>query len=406
MEVLNYGNTAWMLMATAMVFLMTPAGLALFYGGLTDKRNVMNTVGMSYISMCLATIAWIFLGYSIAFGESASNWIGSFDHIFLRNIAVTDITDSIPTLLFVTFQGVFAAIAVAIISGSVVERIKFSTWVIFAILWVILIYAPLTNWVWGDGFIHALGELDFAGGTVIHINAGVSGLVIALMIGKRKNGHREYRPSSMKFTVLGSALLWFGWFGFNGGSQLRADFIAANAMLVSNAAACLGGLSWMIIEWLQEKRPTLQGLSSGVIAGLVGITPAAGYVDAMGAFSIGIGAGVIGYLGVVKLKKWLNYDDTLDAFGIHGLVGIWGSLATGLFANPAINDGTGMLYGNPGQLGIQAIAIIVTILFSGFGTFLIFIFSSFITKGARVDEEIELNGIDIAYHKERSFAEN
>lgn len=405
MEVINYGHTAWMLTATALVFLMTPAGLALFYGGLSDRRNVMNTVGMSYISMCLATLVWVIAGYSLAFGESQNGWLGKLDHFLLRNIALTDLTGAIPELLFVAFQGVFAAIAVAIISGSVVERLKFSTWILFATGWILVVYAPLTHWVWGDGFIHGMGELDFAGGTVIHINAGVSGLIIALMVGKRNQQVIVSKPSSVKLTVLGSALLWFGWFGFNAGSGLGADFLAANAFLVTNLAACAGGLAWLLVEWSTEKRPSLLGLSSGVISGLVGITPAAGYVDVGGALAIGLIAGLIGYAGVVKLKTWLSYDDTLDAFGIHGLVGIWGSLATGLFAHPNINDGSGLFYGNPQQLWIQLLAVVVTILYAGFATFLVFGLSAWLTRGGRVETHMELEGIDVAYHQERSFAD-
>jgi Amt family ammonium transporter len=402
---INYGDTAWMLMATILVFLMTPAGLALFYGGLSNKRNVINTVGMSFVSMCVATIAWITFGYTMAFSDESFLYFGSFKHAFLNDISVNDVTGTIPTLLFVTFQGVFAAIAVAIISGSVVERIKFSTWVVFATLWVLFIYAPLANWIWGEGLLHELGELDFAGGTVIHVNAGVAGLVLALMLGKRKNHKENNEPSSLKLTALGAALLWFGWFGFNAGSQLAADGIAANAILVSNVAACTGGLVWMMVEWMTDHKPSLLGLASGVIAGLVGITPAAGYVDVAGALTIGGIAGWVGYFGVVKLKRLLQYDDTLDAFGIHGLVGIWGAIATGIFANPSVNGEAGLLYGNPSQVLVQLIATLITIVFTSIGTFLIFKLSTFVTKGARVEEHIEQQGIDIAYHKERSFAD-
>lgn len=403
---INYGDTAWMLVATAMVFLMTPAGLALFYGGLSNKRNVINTVGMSFVSMCVATIAWVALGYTMAFSDESFLYFGSFKHAFLSGIGISDVTGTIPTLLYVSFQGVFAAIAVAIISGSVVERIKFSTWIIFATLWVLFIYAPLAHWIWGEGLLSGLGELDFAGGTVIHVNAGVAGLVLAMMLGKRKNHHENNEPSSLKLTVLGAALLWFGWFGFNAGSQLAADGIAANALLVSNVAACAGGLVWMAIEWMSNKKPALLGLSSGVISGLVGITPAAGYVDVAGALAIGAVAGAVGYFGVVKLKTLLKYDDTLDAFGIHGLVGIWGAIATGIFANPAINGEAGLLYGNPQQVVAQVLATLITIVFSVVGTFIIFKISALLTKGGRVEEHIEAQGIDVAYHNERSFAES
>lgn len=403
---MNSGDTAWVLIATALVMLMTPAGLALFYGGLSNKKSVINTVGMSYVAFCVASVIWVIAGYSLAFGQGQSTLIGSFQHLFLKDIAIKDLTGTIPTLLFVIFQGVFAAIAVAIISGSVVGRIKFSTWLIFSVLWVLLVYSPLVHQIWGEGFLSTLGELDFAGGTVIHVNAGIAGLVIALILGRRKN-HNSHsdKPFSLKLTVLGSALLWFGWFGFNAGSQLAADAIAANALLVTNIAACTGGIGWMIIDWLKSKKPTLLGLSSGVISGLVGITPAAGYVDVSGAMVIGLISGFIGYYGVIILKNNIGYDDTLDAFGIHGLVGIWGSMATGLFTNPAINDAAGLFYGNPWQLLSQGVAVLVTIIYSAVGSFVLFKVASWITNGARIDSFTEITGIDEVYHQEKSFTD-
>jgi len=398
------GDTAWMLMASAMVMIMTPAGLALFYGGLSTKKSVVNTVGMSYVAFAVGSLVWAMAGYSIAFGPSDSPIWGGLGYAFLSGIGVNDLSGSIPTLLFVVFQGMFAAIAVAIISGSLIERLKFGTWIIFASLWVLLIYAPLAHWVWGEGWLSGLGELDFAGGTVIHVNAGVAGLVAAYLIGKRK-GHKpdaEPKPFSIKLMLLGSALLWFGWFGFNAGSQLAADGVAVNAFLVTNLAACAGGIGWMIIEWTQGK-PSLLGIASGVISGLVGITPAAGYVDVSGALVIGFTSGLIGYLGVVKLKALMRYDDSLDAFGIHGLVGIWGSLLTGFFANPAINGAAGLLYGNPGQVLSQLGAIGGTILFSAVGTVVVYKISAAITGGGRVEDEVEEIGMDEAFHGESSF---
>ena len=403
---MNSGDTAWVLIATALVMLMTPAGLALFYGGLSNKKSVINTVGMSYVAFCIASVIWVIAGYSIAFGQAENALAGSLEYLFLNGISVHDLTGTIPTLLFVIFQGVFASIAVAIISGSVVGRIKFSSWLVFSALWVLLVYSPLVHQIWGEGFLHTLGELDFAGGTVIHVNAGIAGLVIALILGKRKNHKSQAdKPFSLKLTVLGSALLWFGWFGFNAGSQLAADGVAANALLVTNVAACTGGIGWMIIDWFKTKKPTLLGLSSGVISGLVGITPAAGYVDVSAAMVIGLISGFIGYYGVMILKNKLGYDDTLDAFGIHGLVGIWGSLATGIFANPAINDAAGLFYGNPGQLLSQGIAVSITIIYSAVGSFILFKISSRITNGARIDSFTELTGIDEVYHQEKSFAD-
>ncbi len=398
---INSGDTAWMLIATALVMLMTPAGLALFYGGLTQNKHVLNTIGMSYMAFCTGTIVWVIAGYSLAFGEGNA-WIGDFSHFLLADIGVNDVSGSIPSLLFVVFQGTFAAIAVAIVSGSVIERVRFSTWGVFSVIWVLAVYAPIAHWVWGGGFLSNSGEMDFAGGTVIHINAGVAGLVLSYLVGKRKGHSLEEvrKPSSIKFMVLGSALLWFGWFGFNGGSQLAADGIAANAILVTNIAATAGALIWLTIEWFIVKKPTLIGMASGAISGLVGITPASGFVDVSGALAIGIISGIVGYWGVVHLKSMVNHDDTLDAFGIHGLVGIAGALLTGIFANPAVNGGAGLLFGNPGQLWIQAKAVIITIIFSAIATAIVWKLSELITRGGRIDEELELEGMDIGYHGE------
>ena len=397
---IDTGDTAWMLIATALVMLMTPAGLALFYGGLTENKHVLNTIGMSYVAFCTGTITWVVIGYTLAFSNGGAI-IGNLDHLMLAGIGVTDVSGTIPTILFVVFQGTFAAIAVAIVSGSIIERVRFSTWSVFSVLWVILVYAPIAHWVWGGGFLSNSGELDFAGGTVIHINAGVAGLVLSYLVGKRRNHMEEVRkPSSIKIMVLGSALLWFGWFGFNGGSQLAADGIAANALLVTNVAACAGALVWLMIEWFIVKKPTLIGMASGAISGLVGITPASGFVDVSGALVIGAVGGMVGYLGVVRLKSWVGHDDTLDAFGIHGLVGIAGAILTGVFANPAINGAAGLLYGNPMQVWVQTKAVLITILFSGVATFLVWKVSALITSGGRIPEELELEGMDIGYHGE------
>ncbi|MCP4522521.1 MAG: ammonium transporter [Cytophagales bacterium] len=401
---LSAGDTSWMLISTALVILMTPAGLALFYGGLSQSKHVLNTMGMSYMAFCVATLVWVVFGYSLTF-SGGNGFIGDFDLTMLKNIKVTDLEGSIPKLLHVAFQGTFAAIAVAIVSGSIVERMRFSTWLIFSALWTLVVYVPVAHWIWGGGFLSNDGELDFAGGTVIHVNAGIAGLVLSYLLGKRKDhGVEEVRPSSIKLIILGSALLWFGWFGFNAGSAGAADFIAANALLVTNVAACAGGMAWLLIEWFEEKRPTLIGCASGVISGLVAITPAAGYVDTPAALAMGALGGIVGYVGVVKLKSLLGYDDTLDAFGIHGLVGIFGALATGFFANPDVNpDGTGALYGNWGQIGSQALAMFVTMVFSAVATTIVFKVSSLITGGARVDEEKEEKGLDEAIHGEQGF---
>jgi Amt family ammonium transporter len=398
---IDTGNTAWMLMATGLVMLMTPAGLALFYGGLTQSKSVLNTVGMSYASYLTVSVVWVIIAYSLAFSEG-SLFIGGLDFVMLKGININDLVSgaNIPKLLDVAFQGTFAAIATAIVSGSIIERVRFSTWMIFSVLWVIVVYSPVCYWVWGSETFLA-GDLDFAGGTVIHINAGVAGLVLALLVRRRLNLHEERRPSSIKFMILGSALLWFGWFGFNGGSAYGANAIAANALLVTNVAACVSGLVWLLIEWLIMKKPTLIGLASGSISGLVAITPAAGYVDVSGAIAIGFAGGVVGYLGVVKLKEFFGHDDTLDAFGMHGLVGIAGALLTGVFANPAIDpSASGLIYGNPTQLLIQLKSIGITILYSAIGTFLVYKLAASVTKGGRITEEMELEGMDIGYHGE------
>lgn len=397
------GDTAWMLVATALVMLMTPAGLALFYGGLTRTRSILNTIGMSYVAFCAATIVWIVAGYSMVFGGDGKI-LGSMDHLFLKGIGVDSMTSSIPTTLFIAFQGTFAAITIAIVSGSIIERIKFSTWILFSFLWTAVVYCPVAHWIWGGGFLAGHGELDFAGGTVIHINAGVAGLVLLFMLGKRRDFVSEKaRPSSLKLTILGSALLWFGWFGFNAGSALAADSIAANALLVTNVAACVGGMTWLLTEWIDSRKFSIIGISSGVIAGLVGITPAAGYVDVAGAVAIGLGSGVVGYLCVVKLKNLIRYDDTLDAFGLHGMVGIFGAIATGVFANPAVNEAAGLLYGNPSQVWTQLVAVLVTIAYSAIATYIVFKICALITKGARVSERQEDVGMDEALHGERAF---
>ena len=402
---INSGDTAWMLISSALVMLMTPAGLTLFYGGLTQRKSVLNTIGMSYTAFCTASVVWVVIGYSIAFSGNGA-FFGNFDYLLLKGITVNDVEGTIPTLLFVFFQGTFAAIAIALVSGSIIERVRYSTWFVFSILWVILVYSPIAHWVWGGGFLNQLGELDFAGGTVIHVNAGVAGLVLVYLLGNRE-GYKKtsVRPASVKLMILGSALLWFGWFGFNGGSQLAADGIAANALLVTNVAAACGGLAWLLIEWFTtSSKPTLIGSASGVVSGLVGITPAAGYVDVSGALIIGLGSGLVGYFGVVKLKKWLGYDDTLDVFGIHGLVGAFGAIATGIFANPLVNEGnSGLLYGNPGQVWIQLQSVIYVSLYSAISTFIIYKIISLIFGKGRISEEVEKDGMDMAYHGERGF---
>ncbi len=395
---LSSGDTAWMLVATALVMLMTPAGLALFYGGMTRSKNVLNTMGMSLIAFAVGTLVWVIAGYSIAFGEG--DLIGT-GKLFLSGIAADTLKGTIPELLFVAFQGTFAAIAVAIASGSMIERVKFSTFTIFSALWILAVYAPIIHWAWGGGTTLNFGEMDFAGGTVVHINAGVAGFVVALMLGARKDyGKVAIKPFSPILTVLGAALLWFGWFGFNAGSEVAADGIAASAFLVTMVAGAVGAIGWLIAEWVVYKAPTLIGGASGVVAGLVAITPASGSASAMGAIIIGLVGGVVGFIGVAKLKKLFKVDDSLDAFWVHGLVGIWGSLATAIFiASYAMKEDYNMI----SQLGSQAAAIILTIVYSALVTALVFYVSSLLTGGGRVDEETEQIGLDETTHGEKAI---
>jgi len=395
---LDSGDTAWMLVATAFVMLMTPAGLALFYGGMTRSKNVLNTMGMSLIAFAVGTLVWVVAGYSIAFGEGDFFGTGK---LLLAGITDKSLSGTIPELLFVAFQGTFAAIAVAIASGSMIERVKFSTFIIFAALWILVVYAPITHWAWGGGETLNFGEMDFAGGTVVHINAGVAGFVVAMMLGSRKDyGKAAIKPFSPVFAVLGAALLWFGWFGFNAGSEVAADGVAGNAFLITNVAASLGVIGWLAAEWIVYKTPTLIGGASGAVAGLVAITPASGSAGVGGAIIIGLVGGIIGFIGVAKLKKLFKVDDSLDAFWVHGLVGIWGSIATAIFIAPYLVADD---YSMGTQLIAQFKAIGLTIVYSGIMTAIIFFVASIITGGGRVDEETEQIGLDEKTHGEKSI---
>ena len=404
-DVLNTGDTAWMIVATALVMVMTPAGLALFYGGMSRYKNHLNTYAMTFSAYCLGSVIWMMWGYTIAFGPDKAGIIGGIDNLFLNGIGVSSLSGTIPTFVFVVFQMTFAAITVALVLGAVVDRMKFSAWIVFTVLWLTLVYSPICHWVWGGGWMANMGALDFAGGTVVHINAGVAGLILTLILGKRIGyGKEAMFPSSVSLTALGAALLWFGWFGFNAGSELAADGIAASAFLVTNTSAAMGALAWMFAEWLVNKKPTVLGIASGVVAGLVAITPAAGFVNFPASLVIGLGAGLLGFYSVAVLKHKLGYDDSLDAFGVHGMCGIWGALATGIFANPAINSaGTGLLFGNPKQLLIQVISIAGTIIYTAIATLIVVYITKFVTGGLRVDEEDEIQGLDNAIHGERAF---
>ncbi|WP_294965378.1 ammonium transporter [Sulfurimonas sp.] len=398
-DTLNSGDTAWMLVATAFVMLMTPAGLALFYGGLTRSKNVLNTIGMSLGAYSVGTLVWVLIGYSVAFGDG--DLIGT-GKVLLSGITSDSLSGTIPELLFVAFQGTFAAIAVAIASGSMIERVKFSTFMIFAALWIVVVYAPITHWAWsGNSTTLNFGEMDFAGGTVVHLNAGVAGFVVAMILGKRKDyGKVAIKPFSPVLVVLGAALLWFGWFGFNAGSEVAADGTAASAFLVTNVAASLGVIGWIAVEWLVYKKATLVGGASGAVAGLVAITPASGSAGVEGAIIIGLVGGAFGFYGVAKLKSMFKVDDSLDAFWIHGLVGIWGSIATAIFiADYAMPEN----YNMGSQLVAQFSAIGLTIVYSGIVTAIVFYVASAITGGGRVDEETESRGLDETVHGEKAI---
>lgn len=401
---IDTGDTAWMIVATALVMLMTLPGLALFYGGMAKGRNVLNTLAMSFATFAIVSVLWVLYGYTFAFGTDVGGIIGSAEKLFLSHVGVNSISDlakTIPEFIFVAYQLTFAAITVALASGSYVERMKFSAWVLFSILWFTFTYLPIAHWVWGNGFLAKLGALDFAGGTVVHINAGVAGLVGAIMLGKRKDP--TYKPNNLPFVVIGAGLLWFGWFGFNAGSALAANGLAGAAFMNTNTATAMATISWMVIEWIHAGKPTVLGLASGAVAGLVTITPAAGFVNITGSIVIGIAAGVIPYCAVAFLKPRLGYDDALDAFGVHAVGGTIGALLTGIFADPAINDaGKGVLYGNPGQFMTQLIAVGVTIAYTAVTTFIIFTIIKAVV-GIRVDVEQEVTGLDESQHGERAY---
>lgn len=398
---LDTGDTAWMIVATALVMLMTLPGLAMFYGGMAKRKDTLNTIAMSFVAYCIASVLWIIYGYTLAFNTDIGGIIGSPSKLFLNGVEVKSLQGTIPEFIFVAFQLTFAAITVALVSGSYIERMKFSAWVLFAVLWMSLVYVPIAHWVWGGGFLMKLGALDFAGGTVVHINAGIAGLVGALILGKRNEA--TLVPSNLPLVVIGAGLLWFGWFGFNAGSALGANGLASAAFINTNTATAMAALSWMFTEWIYSKKPTLLGLASGAVAGLVAITPAAGFVDIKGSLIIGLLAGIIPFFAVAYLKPKLGYDDALDAFGIHGVAGILGAILTGIFANPAINEaGKGLLYGNPSQLFIQLIAVGVTIVYVAIATAVIlFIIKALV--GLRVEPDNEVSGLDESQHGEKAY---
>ena len=413
---LDTGNTAWMLVATTLVLLMSIPGIALFYGGLVRQKNVLSIIMQTMFIVGVVSILWVAVGYSWAFGtgfkEAGSPLFavaGGFDKVFLRGVTLSSVTPTgIPELVFVMFQCMFALITPALILGAFAERIKFKGYVVFIVLWTILAYFPMAHWVWGGGFLQEMGAIDFAGGTVVHINAGISALVMALMIGKRedyKAGH-PITPHNITFVFLGTSLLWLGWFGFNAGSGLAADGLAASALLVTHVATATAAVAWMAIDWIFNKKPTTVGACTGAVAGLVAITPAAGSTDLPGAFCIGLAASVVCFCMVAVVKPRFRYDDALDAFGVHGVGGVVGSLLTGVFATRLVTgDGgaEGALYGDWHQLGVQAVATVVSVAFSAVMTFVLYkVVDRFV--GIRVDKRVEEEGLDIYEHGESAYS--
>ncbi len=398
------GDTAWMIVATALVMLMSLPGLALFYGGLSKRKDTLNTIAMTFVTFCIVSVLWVIYGYTFSFGTDIAGIIGSPAKLLLAGVGVNSIADpakTIPEYIFIVYQLTFAAITVALASGAYIERMKFSAWVLFSIFWMTLVYLPVAHWVWGGGFLAKLGALDFAGGTVVHINAGVAALVGALVLGKRQD--TTLIPNNLTMVVTGAGLLWFGWFGFNAGSALAANGLAGAAFINTNTATAVAAMAWMFVEWVHSKKPTVLGLASGAVAGLVAITPAAGFVNVGGSLVIGAAAGIVAFFSVAVIKPKFGYDDTLDAFGIHGVAGTLGAILTGIFADPSINEaGKGLLYGNPGQLLTQFIAVGVTVVYSAIVTLVIFMIIKAVT-GIRVDAEDEITGLDESQHGEKAY---
>jgi Amt family ammonium transporter len=396
---LDTGDTAWMLTSTALVLLMTIPGVALFYGGMVRKKNVLATVMQSFAICCLATIVWMAIGYSLAFGEGNA-LIGDFSKFMLAGLTTDALSGTIPESVFITFQMTFAIITPALITGALAERMKFSALMWFIGLWLILVYAPICHWVWGGGFLGSQGVLDFAGGTVVHINSGVAALVACLVLGKRVGyGRENLAGHNLVLTIIGASLLWVGWFGFNAGSAVGANGGAGMAMLVTQICTAAAALAWMVAEWTATGKPTVLGIASGAIAGLVAITPASGFVGPFGALIIGIVAGIVCYLSCTWLKHKIGYDDSLDVFGVHGVGGIVGALLTGVFAVEAIGGTGGLLEGNAGQVGLQVYGIAVTVVYCAVVTAILVKVIDVIFK-IRVDEESEREGLDIRLHGE------
>ena len=402
---MNNGDTAWVLISAALVFIMTPA-LALFYGGMVRSKNVLSTIMQSMFILGMVSVEFILIGYTMAFGADVNGLIGDLSKVGLTGVGYKILEGgTIPELAFVAFQCMFAALTPALITGAFAERMKFKGFVLLMLLWAIFVYNPMAHWVWGGGFLAQLGALDFAGGLVIHILSGVSGLTICILLGKRHGyGKSAMVPHNIPMTVLGAAILWIGWFGFNAGSALGANELAANAFVVTHVAAASGLLGWTLVEWIRHGKPTIIGAVSGAVAGLVAITPAAGYVTVLPSVAIGLIGGVICYTAVAIVKTKLGYDDSLDAFGVHGVGGMWGAIATGLWATTAVNpDGAnGLFYGETDLFFAQIISIGVAVIFAVVGSTVLYKFVSALVS-LRADESEEISGLDLVEHGERGY---
>jgi len=404
---MNAGDTAWVLMSTGLVMLMTP-GLAFFYGGMVRRKNVLGVLMQCFTILCVLSLQWVLFGYSLSFAPG-KGFFGSLSWIGLNGVGLEPFKDYAPTIphqAFMVFQGMFAVITPALIIGAFAERMKFSAFLLFTILWATFVYDPIAHWVWGiGGWLRDLGALDFAGGTVVHINAGIAALAATVFIGKRKGyNHKPIAPHNLPHTVLGTALLWFGWFGFNAGSALAANGLAVNAFVVTNTAAAAAGLTWGLIEWIHNGKPTIFGTATGAVAGLVAITPGAGFVGPLSAIVIGIVVSLVCFLMVAVVKPRLGYDDSLDAFGVHGIGGIWGALATGLFASKLINPAgaDGLFFGNPKLFLIQLAAVAVTMVYSFMATIILYKVVDWVV-GMRVAERDEIMGLDLTQHNENAY---
>jgi Amt family ammonium transporter len=392
-------DTAWMISATALVLMMTIPGLALFYGGMVRKKNVLAITMQCFAITCLMTILWMIVGYSLAFSEGTP-YVGGLGKVFLAGLTKDALQGTIPESVFMVFQMTFAIITPALIVGAFADRMKFSAMLWFMGIWLIVVYAPVCHWVWGGGFLGGAGVLDFAGGTVVHINAGTAGLVVAIMLGRRHGlGSENMAPHNLVYSIIGASLLWVGWFGFNAGSAVGANAAAGMAMAVTQIATAAAALAWMFAEWMVRGKPSVLGIVSGAVAGLVAITPASGFVDPTGALIIGIAAGIACFWAATSLKRMMGYDDSLDVWGVHGIGGIVGAILTGVFAREAIGGTGGLIEGNAAQVGLQVYGVVVTIVYCAIASFIILKVVDLLV-GLRVSEEVERDGLDLAVHGE------